>query len=272
MRLLYAKSNWEVPDLSLADFLARTSGDGFDATEIYLPARPEPPDEIRQRHEDLGLKLVAQITTTGATPDDHRQSLASNFRNACGTQPLFVNCHTGRDIFSRADNLALFRFAQTLSEDHGVGLVHELHRGRALFSGPETRRYLEAISDLRLTADFSHWFCVHESDLLDQPQNTSAAVQAAAHIHARVGFREGPQLGCPDSPASRPWLDLHMDLWARIIAARKAEGRPYLTMTPEYGPAPYMPVEGPNDRLVADPWAVNVWMRRRLIETFGTEV
>jgi sugar phosphate isomerase/epimerase len=47
MRLLYSKSNWEVPQLSLADFLARTAADGFDATEIYLPARPEGPDEIR---------------------------------------------------------------------------------------------------------------------------------------------------------------------------------------------------------------------------------
>jgi sugar phosphate isomerase/epimerase len=187
------------------------------------------------------------------------------------TQPLFVNCHTGRDIFSQEDNVGLFRFGQALSAAHGVGLAHELHRGRALFSGPETKRYLEAIPDLRLTADFSHWFCVHESDLLDQPQNTAAAAAAAVHIHARVGFREGPQLAYPLSPAGRPWLDLHMALWARIIEARKAEARPYLTITPEYGPAPYMPTCSMDDQLVADPWAVNVWMKQHLIAVFGTD-
>jgi len=272
MRLLFAKSNWEVPHLGLANFLERTAKDGFDATEIYLPARPEPPDEIRMRHADRGLKLVAQITTTGTTPQDHADSLTANFRSACKTQPLFVNCHTGRDIFPWTDNLALFRLAQNLSEDSGVGLVHELHRGRALFSGPETKRYLDAIPELRLTADFSHWFCVHESDLLDQPQNTGAAAKAAAHIHARVGFREGPQVGYPLSPANRPWLDLHMGLWSQIVAQRKAESAPWLTITPEYGPAPYMPTCSATDALVAEPWALNVWMRDYLATAFGRVV
>jgi hypothetical protein len=272
MQLIFAKSNWEVPDLGLPEFLARTAKDGFDATEIYLPARPESPAEIRNRHADLGLKLIAQITTTGDTPQDHRESLTANFRLACQTEPLFVNCHTGRDIFASEENLALFRLGQQLSRDAGVRLVHELHRGRALFSGPATKHYLAEAPDLRLTADFSHWFCVHESDLKDQPQNTGAAVDAALHIHARVGFREGPQVGFPLSPANRPWLDLHMALWEQIIQARKRDGRPYLTITPEFGPAPYMPVYSLEDQWVADPWGLNVWMREHLIATFGVEV
>lgn len=272
MQLLFSKSNWEVPELSLGDFLARTAAAGFDATEIYLPARPEAPSEIAARHADLDLKLVAQITTTGDTPGDHQQSLIDNFRSACRTQPLFVNCHTGRDVFSQQDNLTLFQLGQDLSRDLGVSLVHELHRGRALFSGPETKRYLEIMPHLRLTADFSHWFCVHESDLKDQPQNTTAAVRAARHIHARVGFREGPQVGYPLSPANKPWLDLHMALWADIIALRDSEGAPYLTITPEFGPAPYMPTQSDTDQTVADPWDLNVWMRKYLIDTFGRVV
>jgi len=269
MQLLFAKSNWEVPELCLGDFLARTAAAGFDATEIYLPARPEPPEEICRRHADANLKLVAQITTTGETPADHRKSLVVNFRNACLTKPLFVNCHTGRDIFSLRDNLDLFELGHTLSSDLGVSLVHELHRGRALFCGPETKRYLDIMPHLRLTADFSHWFCVHESDLADQPQNTAAAIQAATHIHARVGFREGPQVGYPTSPANKPWLDRHMALWSEIIVRRKSEGAPYLTITPEFGPAPYMPIYSAADLTVADPWETNVWMRHYLIDAFG---
>ncbi len=272
MRLLFAKANWEVPELSLEAFLTRAAGDGFDATEIYLPVRPEPPEEIWLRHDDLGLKLVAQMSTSGATPREHRESFEAHFFRACLTRPLFVNCHTGRDIFPEAENIALFRLARQLSEELGVPVVHELHRGRALFSGPATKRYLEAVPDLRLTADFSHWFCVHESDLKDQPQNTAAAVQAAAHVHARVGFREGPQLGFPLSPANRPWLDLHMALWAEIIEARRREGFAQLTITPEFGPAPYMPTGSQDDRPVADPWALNVWMKQHLIAAFGTDV
>jgi sugar phosphate isomerase/epimerase len=272
MRILFAKSNWEVPELSLGDFLVRTAAAGFDATEIYLPARPESPAEICARHAGLNLALIAQIATTGDTLEDHRKSLAANFRNACRTNPLFVNCHTGRDIFSLKDNLDLFELGQRLSEDLGVGLVHELHRGRALFSGPETKRYLEIMPHLRLTADFSHWFCVHESDLKDQPQNTAAAVRAATHIHARVGFREGPQVGDPSSPANKPWLDLHLALWSEIVAQRQKEGSPYLTITPEFGPAPYMPIYSADDLTVADPWETNVWMRNYLVDRIGRAV
>ena len=270
MQLLFAKSNWEVPELCLGDFLVRTAAADFDATEIYLPARAEPPAEIRLRHADLGLQLVAQISTTGATPAEHRKSLIDHFRRACLAQPLFVNCHTGRDIFSPQDNLEIFRLGRDLSSDLGVGLRHELHRGRALFSGPATKHYLDIMPELRLTADFSHWFCVHESDLLDQPQNTDAAVRAARHIHARVGFREGPQVGAPLSPANRPWLDRHMALWGEIIARRRSEGAAFLTITPEFGPAPYMPIQSDRDLMVADPWALNLWMRQYLLDTFAS--
>ena len=43
MKLLYAKSNWEAAHLPLPAFLEKAARDGFDAAEIYLPGRPEPP-------------------------------------------------------------------------------------------------------------------------------------------------------------------------------------------------------------------------------------
>ena len=116
-----------------------------------------------------------------------------------------------------------------------------------------------------LNADFSHWFCVHETDLRDQPEAVDMAISRAWHIHARVGFDEGPQMAFPLSPAAKPWLNRHLELWQRIIAARQADGAEFLTITPEAGPPGYMPIDSDGTAL-ADAWDINVGMRDYLAE------
>ncbi|MES3025447.1 MAG: TIM barrel protein [Pseudomonadota bacterium] len=264
MQILYAKSKWERPDASLPDFLAACRADGYDATELYLPAVTEAPSLIAELHRAAGLRLVAQIVTAGATPDEHIASLDQQVPMAAACAPLFINCHTGRDWFGFDANLRILRHAADLARHHGVALHHELHRGRALFNAPDTVRYLDAFPDMTITADFSHWFCVHESDLSDQEAALARTVTAARHIHARIGFNEGPQVADPASPGAAPWLERHLGLWQRIVAARSATGASYLTITPEFGPAPYMPVTGADDTPAADAWLVNRWMRDTL--------
>ena len=271
MKLLYAKSNWESAHLPLAAFLEKAARDGFDAAEVYLPARPEAPGEIRRLCGGAGLKLVLQIATEGQTPDEHLRSLEALYARAAEAGPLLVNCQTGRDHFAFEDSVRVFERGRELSEAGGVPLVHETHRGRALFTAPATAAYLAAVPGLRLTADFSHWFCVHESTLADQPGAVAAAVAASDHVHARVGFAEGPQVGDPRGEAFAPWLALHLELWRRIVAARAREGRPWLTLTPEFGPPPYMPLRPLENEPVADAWEVNAWMRDRLALEFGRE-
>jgi len=271
VRLVYAKSKWEAGNLPLPAFLERAANDGFDAVELCLPGRPEPPAELRRLCSSAGLRLILQIATAGRGPEEHARSLEALYASAVEAEPLLVNCQTGRDVFAFDDSVRLFAHALDLEASAGVPLLHETHRSRALFSAPAAAAYLRTLPGLRLTADLSHWFCVHESDLSDQPENVAAAIAAAHHVHARVGFDQGPQVGDPRGEAFARWLDLHLELWRRIVAARKADGRPYLTLTPEFGPAPYMPLKPLDNEPVADAWAVNVWMRDRLTLEFGRE-
>lgn len=260
MKLLFTKANWELSHLSVSEFVARVAEAGFDGTEIYFPARSEAMSEIRAIHDAAGLKIVAHIATDGATPDEHLKSLEDRYLRAIETGPLFVNSHTGRDHFSFDDSRRIFEAGETLVAKHGVKLHHETHRGRALFCAPNTRAFLAAIPSLRLTADFSHWVCVHESDLSDQPEALAAAMAAVGHMHARVGFDEGPQISDPRNPAHAPWLALFTSWWKRILQLRRAEGREWFTVTPEFGPAPYMPLNGASTNPVGDAWEYNTWM------------
>jgi sugar phosphate isomerase/epimerase len=269
MNLLFTKADWEVSDLSVAAFVDLVASAGYDGTEIYLPLRSDRTQDIRALHDAAGLKIISHIATEGATPAEHLQSLENHYLRAVELNPLFINCHTGKDHFPFADSMRIFETAENLAAEHGVPIRHETHRGRALFSATATREFLRHLPELRLTADFSHWVCVHESDLSDQPDALAAAMRAAGHIHARVGFDEGPQVSDPRNPAHAPWLERFTGWWKQILELRRAEGHAYFTITPEFGPTPYMPLNGASADPVGDAWEINLWMHLHLREVFN---
>lgn len=270
MKIQFAKAAWEVYAQPLDWFVGQAADGGWEATEIYLAERPEPRPEILRLHRRAGLQLIAQIATRGETPVQHLVSLREHYQNALECEPVAVNCHTGKDFFSFDDNRRLFEAAVELSAKGGVPILHEIHRGRALFTAPLCRDFLEAVPGLRLTADFSHLFCVHESDLTNQPEAVNAIIAASDHIHARVGFDEGPQVGDPRNPAYQEWLDVSVYLWTRIRDRMAAEGKPHMTVTPEFGPPPYAPLDGITEHPIADPWETNHWMREELRRRWKT--
>lgn len=268
MKLLFGKSRWEMGDAPLEDFLRRAQKDSFDAVELYIGAIDEPAETLRRRVENHGFGLVAFIGTNGATPEEHIDCLDRQFALASATRPLHITSHTGRDIFSFEDNCRIFQRGLELSRETGIRLTHETHRSRALFCAPVTHRYLKALPELSLNADFSHWVCVHESDLSDQPDNVTIAIQNAHYIHARIGYIHGPQVPDPSAPEWGAEVELFIGWWQRILEARKREGCPQFVVTPEFGPAPYMQCEPHTGRPLADTWTVNTALRDLLVERF----
>lgn len=267
MNILYTKSKWEMGDASVSTFLERLIADGYDGAEIHIAFTPEPPEAIGRAVRDAGLVLVAQMNTWGATADEHIEILERQFADCVETQPLLINSQTGSDLFSLEENSRIHERAIQLSHESGIPFTSETHRSRPTSAGPSTRQLLEALPTLELTADFSHWFCVHESDLSNQPENVALAIERTRHIHARVGFEEGPQVSNPLNEATLPTTEKFLALWRRIIEARKAAGTAQMTITPEFGPAPYMPLDLEGKPL-AEAWETNRamlhWLREHL--------
>jgi sugar phosphate isomerase/epimerase len=269
VQLFFGKSKWEMWDDPLAEFLSRASGDGFDAVEIYLGSLPESPSEIAEQVSDHGLRLIGQILTQGTSPDEHIRSLNQQFDFASRCEVVFINTHAGRDFLAFEDNLRVFRRITELSRQSGIPIRVETHRGRPTYSAIETRRYLEEVPDLELTADFSHWMVVHESDLSDQPGPVDAAIERSGYVHARVGYAEGPQIPDPRAPEWRGAVDRHVELWRRIVERHRRADSEYLFITPEFGPPDYMHTQPFTRVPVADAWELNVYMRdylRRVLD------
>jgi hypothetical protein len=177
-----------------------------------------------------------------------------------------VNSHTGRDIFSMAQNREIFSAASKLEKELGVPVAHEIHRGRVTFSTLSTMALIDAVPDVRLTADFSHWCCVHESLLEDQAESVKRAIAHTHHIHSRVGHAESPQVTDPRAPEWSKEVSAHMQWWQSTVDARKAAGAESLTICPEFGPPNYMATLPGTGTPVADQWAVNVYMKDFLKE------
>ena len=261
MKLIFGKSKWEMWDDPLEDFLQRVQASGFDATEIYLGSLKESPAEIARLHRSYGLRLIGQILTQGQSYQDHIQSFESQFEFAAQCEVAFINSHTGRDIFPFEQNVQIFQRVTELSQSSGIPILVETHRGRPTYSAIETRKYLEAVPDLRLTADFSHWMVVHESGLDDQRENLDLAIARADYVHARVGYAEGPQIPDPRAPEWQYAVERHLGLWQQILDQYKKDAKENLYITPEFGPPAYMHTAPFTNQPVGDVWEQNEYMK-----------
>jgi sugar phosphate isomerase/epimerase len=158
---------------------------------------------------------------------------------------VHVNSQTGRDYFHRAGGAeadAFFSRALDAEAAAGVLVAHETHRHRLLFSPFLAVDAIRAHPRLRLLADLSHYANVCEAQLTGDAPLEAALSELAprfVHIHARVGFEEGPQIEDARALAAAAALRAHGRWWAAYFLAARARGDARVTATPEFLPPAY---------------------------------
>ena len=254
-------STWGMTRPNLEANLRKIAGSNYQGVELVAPATADERTALRSVLDELKLELVVQIHSRGRTPADHLDSLKQQIEAAAQLRPKFVNAHSGKDHYSVGVNAELIGDANAFAEGLGVSLLHETHRGRATFSAPATAQLIEMLPGLLLTADFSHWCCVHESLLHDQEERMSLAISRTRHIHARVGHTQASQVPDPRVPEWSYAVDRHLQWWDTIVKLRHEAGDAQLSICPEFGPYPYM-VQQPSTRQdIVNLWDVNAHMR-----------
>jgi len=183
-------------------------------------------------------------------------------------EPILINSHTGKDYFSLQQNLELIDIAEEFSQRNGIVVAHETHRGRVGFHPGVMQEYFEARPGLVITADLSHWVCVSESLLENFQGPLNEAIVRARHIHARVGFEEGPQIPDPRAPEWKYALDRFIGWWDSMVESRRKAGAKMVTFTTEFGPPPYLPKIPFKNEPVADQFEINVFMKDLLRQRY----
>lgn len=203
------------------------------------------------------------VPVSGA-PDVHVAVLKAQLDVAARMRNVSkVNAHSGRDFFSARQGDELHAALAALPP-----MLHETHRGRLLYSPWVTRDFLARNPSTRLTADYSHFTCVAEAV---NDEHLEAAIGACLprvdHIHARVGFEEGPQVGDPRAPEFADALARHEQWWEAVWDAQAKRGDAVSTLTPEHGPPPYQWTI-PGGVPMANIDEVNHWLAVRLSKKF----
>ncbi|MBI5008369.1 MAG: sugar phosphate isomerase/epimerase [Bacteroidia bacterium] len=265
MEIKYFCPHWGSGNLDFKEFITNVTKAGYDGIEMSLPSDHGEKSSILDAVKKHRLSLIAQHWET-STPDfkEHKKEYRSRLVNLATARPLFINSQTGKDFFSFEQNLELIQIASDVSNQYGVKIIHETHRGKFSFAAHITAEYLNRLPDLRIGLDISHWCNVAESYLQDQQAAIALAITRTDHIHARIGFPEGPQITDPRDPDWKEAVDIHTGWWKRIVEIRRKEDFPVFTITSEFGPFPYMTNIPFSGQPVANQWEINVYMMNML--------
>ncbi|PYE50519.1 sugar phosphate isomerase/epimerase family protein [Deinococcus yavapaiensis] len=257
----------------LRDALPAFRAQGYRGVEAPLPdvAHASGFKALVREHDLEYIPLIFTSDLGDGAPNfkAHLDSFQRELDVALTFAPTLVNVHAGVDHWSEREADAFFAGALDVERNAPVPVAFETHRGRTLFTPWATRRLVETFPDLRLTADFSHWVCVCERLLDDQLDTFHRIAPHVVHIHARVGFEEGPQVSDPRAPEFDLHLKTHERWWTLVWEAQRARGAQRSTLTPEFGPPPYQPVL-PYTRAPVAPLAdICDWMANRQAERFA---
>ncbi len=274
MQLFQSLWGWDGSLEAASDRAANQGFDGLECNVAHACLQPLPPDEVRQLCSAYGQQLILEITTGGGyTPDladgpqQQLDQLARGLDRARPMGPVKINLITGSDSWPEPEQHRFLEAVLDRSEAEPCPVMVETHRSRSLFNPWQMPLWLEHHSRLRLTADLSHWCCVAERLMTPDLMPVQVMAERVDHIHARVGHAQGPSVSHPFAPEWAEALEAHRCCWQLFVDALAASGRP-ITITPEFGPDGYMPLQPFSAEPVADVASINAamagWLRTAL--------
>jgi sugar phosphate isomerase/epimerase len=278
MIIKYTCTYWGCENQSAKSFLDAVVANGYNGVEINFPNDQQFIEEFMIELEkirntiDPNFIFIAQqvLSNKNETVIEYTQRMADRLNFLITLQPNYINSHTGKDFYDFSDNCSIIEYTEQLSKSTGIPIWHEIHRGRFSFHTKTLLNYLELFPNLQLIADFSHFCVVSESILQDQTAILTKIYPHIKHIHARVGFEQSPQVNNPFAPEWKNHLELYMKWWNEIIAVQEKRKMSELTITPEFGPFPYMPQEPFTQKPLANQWETNLEMKKYLQHNLKT--
>lgn len=268
MKLKIFKSLWGAPTIT-EELIATYVGKGYQGIEFK--------SLVAVQHNSFGkwlgkykLDFIAQIHTEGTTVQEHLYSMESLINTALTLDPLFINSQSGCDYWNLTEKCRFMETALELEEKYKIPVAHETHRSRMTFSPWDTAEIINAFPQMLICCDFSHWVNVCERLLTTEDACLEKAISASFHLHARVGYQQGPQVPDPRSPEYKTQVEAHEKWWLMIWKSQQKRGLQTCTACPEYGAPYYLHTNPDNGAPVRDIHEISEWTMHKLRELFQT--
>ncbi len=269
-KLKVLATNWGFEG-TMDAFCAKAKKEGYDGIENWWPESKNEQDEMFAALKKHNLEIGFLYGAWQSNPAEH----LAHFKKVMDViakqkiqAPLYINLHSGKDYFSFDDNKKFIEYTDAVAKDTGILICHETHRGRMLYAANVTKDFIKKYPELKLTLDISHWCNVHESLLDDQPETIELALQRTEHIHARIGYAEGPQVNDPRAPEWEGTVKQHFAWWDKVVERKKKNGET-ITFLTEFGPPLYMPTLPYTLQAVSNQWDINVHMLQLLRKRYS---
>ncbi|MBN7815604.1 sugar phosphate isomerase/epimerase family protein [Algoriphagus pacificus] len=267
-KLMFFQTDWG-NQLPMDEFLAKVKSDGYDGIEVWMPGSDEARATLKNGLDKYGLKVIFLNGTNKSLPfEQSLRAYEKGLQEIIGWNPVKINNHTGSDFWTEEQNLEFLKIADRLAKASGIPIIHETHRGRFSYTLPAAVSMLEKFPELKYNLDISHWMVVHEKLIQKTDSQLQKIMPSVEHIHARVGFAEGPQVNNPAAPEWKNALKVHLDIWEEII--RNSDDETF-TITTEFGPPPYLPTIPFTNKPIADQWEANVFIMKAIQERFAND-
>ena len=264
-KILFFQTDWG-NTLPMDAFLAKAKAAGYDGVELWMPAGEDKKRSLKEGLKKYELDVIFLHGTARNLPfEEALRVYEVGLQEILAWKPVKVNSHTGNDFWPLEQNLAFIALGDRYAKQVGIPVLHETHRGRFSYTLPEAVAMLRNFPNLKYTLDVSHWMVVHERLLTESDPLLQEIFPSVDHIHARVGFAEGPQVPNPAAPEWKNEVKAHLDIWEKIIRSRTGK---VFTVTTEFGPPPYMATVPFTNQPLADQWEANVWMMNALKSLF----
>lgn len=273
MQLKILCPQWGHEHLDVEDFFIKVKQAGYDGVDTWMPGDTAGRQRFIRLLKEYDLHMVShQHQATGNSINEYCKSLEYYLNMSLECGPILINSHSGHDYFTIDEQLQVIDTAEEFAVKNNIRVAHETHRGRIGFCPGNANQFFKLRPNMKITADFSHWVCVTESYLENFKEELSAGIARAEHIHARVGFIEGPQIPDPRKPFWQQQVQFFLGIWGQILAHQKSMGTQVFTITPEFGPPPYMWVNIDTNEPIASQWGINLFMKDLLVKEFAPAV
>lgn len=266
MQIKYICTYWGCEQLSPKAFLSKVMESGYDGVEINVPEDDSFVAELLQelqiirstKNKDFIFIAQQVLSNQKESVNEYIERMTQRLHFLTALQPDYINSHTGKDFFDFSDNCNIIEITEQIAKKAGIPIWHEIHRGRFSFHLKTLLNYIEIFPKMKLIADFSHFCVVSESDLHDQYDLLLKVFPNIKHIHARVGFEQSPQVNHPFAPEWEKHLHLFLFWWKQIIEKQEKLNSEVFSITPEFGPFPYMPQEPFTLKPLSNQWEINL--------------
>lgn len=299
------KTLWGIDDPISPTLFESIRDEGYHGVEVIRLAWLFDPDTLVTSLNAANLKVVCQVHTSGGflrngdyvycgafDVEAHKQDFTKQLQE-CVTllgqvdAGGLVNVHAGVDAWTTTQAVEFLTWCllevQRLAPS--IVVTFETHRQRLFGSPFQARDILAALDaspaaqhlNLRLNADLSHWYCACErvfnpSEARDAtwwPALVDLVAARCHYIHARFGWAQGPQMADPSTNECSQDRSLQLKVWGTLMTSMLSRGGGVLA-SPEYGPAPYLPVHPTTLAPVASLPAAVAYTKEVVMNLFDT--